>query len=66
MYIDTDGNKYESYKDYVNSPDLDLETVYLKLLSGSRPPQSEDERRIKAEMDEIHARGEIVETNLNF
>lgn len=44
MYIDTDGNKYESYKDYVNSPDLDLETVYLKLLSGSRPPQSEDER----------------------
>ena len=66
MYIDTDGNKYESYKDYVDSPDLDPETVYLKLLSGSRTPQSEEERNIKAEMDEIIANGGIVETNINF
>ena len=66
MYIDVDGNKYESYKYYVNSPDLDPETVYFKLLSGSRTPQNEEERKIKAEMDEIIANGGIVETNLNF
>lgn len=66
MYIDADGNKYESYKDYVNSPDLDPETVYFKLLSGSRTPQNEEERKIKAEMDEIIANGGIVETCLNF
>lgn len=36
MYKDPDGNFYDSYEDYVNSPDLDPETVYIKLLSGSR------------------------------
>ena len=44
MYIDADGNKYESYKDYVDSPDLDPETVYVKLLSGVRTPQNDEER----------------------
>ncbi len=66
MYIDADGNKYESYKDYVDSPDLDPETVYIKLLSGARTPQNEEERKIKAEMDEIIANGGIVETNINI
>ena len=66
MYIDADGNKYESYKDYVDSPDLDAETVYFKLLSGVRTPQNDEERRIKAEMDEIIANGGIVEININF
>lgn len=66
MYIDADGNKYESYKDYVNSPDLDSETIYIKLLSGARTPQNDEERKIKAEMDEIIANGGIVETILNF
>lgn len=66
MYIDIDGNKYKSYKDYVNSPDLDPETVYIKLLSGVRTPQNNEERKIKAEMNEIIANGGIVETSLNF
>lgn len=66
MYIDADGNKYESYKDYVDSPDLYPETVYIKLLSEAMTPQNDEERKIKDEMDEIHARGEIVETSLNF
>ena len=51
---------------YVNSPDLDPETVYIKLLSGARTPQNEEERNIKAEMDEIIANGGIVETNVNI
>ena len=66
MYKDPDGNIYDSYEDYVNSPDLDPETLYIKLLSGTRTPQNEEERKIKAEMDEIIANGGIVETCLNF
>ena len=66
MYIDVDGNKYKSYKDYVNSPDLDPENIYIKLLAGVRTPQNDKERTIKAEMDEIIANDGIVETYLNF
>lgn len=66
MYIDADGNKYESYKEYANSPDLDLENIYIKLLAGVRTPQNDFERKVKAEMDEIIANGGIVEINLNF
>jgi hypothetical protein len=66
MYIDVDGNKYKSYEDYVNSPDLDPENVYYKLLAGIRIPQNEYEIKLKAQMDEIHAKGQIIETNLNF
>lgn len=66
MYIDPDGKKYNSYMDYVNSPDLDTETIYIKLLAGVRTPQNETERRIREQMDEIIANGGIVETSLNF
>ena len=66
MYIDVDGNKYKSYEDYVNSPDLDPENVYYKLLAGVRKPQNNYEIKLKAEMDEIRAKGQIIETNLNF
>ena len=66
MYIDIDGNRYESYKDYANSPDLEPEDIYIKLLSGARTPQNDEERKIKAEMDGIIAKGGIVETNIKF
>ena len=66
MYIDVDGNKYKSYEDYVNSPDLDPEVIYIKLAAGVRTPQNEYERRLKAEIDEMRAKGQIIETNLNF
>jgi hypothetical protein len=45
MYIDADGNKYESYKDYVNSPELDSYSIYIKLLAGVRTPQNDEEKR---------------------
>ena len=35
MYIDEDGNKYESYKDYANSPDLDLEDIQIIMLPAN-------------------------------
>ena len=66
MYIDVDGNKYKSYEDYVNSPDLDPEEVYYKLLAGVRTHQNECEIKLEAQMDEIIANGGTVETNLNF
>ena len=66
MYIDVDGNRYESKEDYNNSPDLDMETIYVKLLAGVRTPQNEHERKLKVEMDKIITNGGIVETDLNF
>ena len=66
MYIDIDGNTYQSKEDYYNSPDLELEDIYMYLLSGKRTPQNESESEIKAEMDKIQASGGIVETSLNF
>lgn len=66
MYIDVDGKKYKSYEDYVNSPDLDPEVIYIKLAAGVRTPQNEYEINLKTEMDEIRAKGQIIETNLNF
>ena len=66
MYIDVDGNKYNSYEDYANSPDLDLEVIYIKLAAGVRTPQNEYEMKLKSQMDEIIANGGTVETNLNF
>ena len=66
MYIDVDGNKYKSYEDYVNSPDLDPEVIYIKLAAGIRMPQNEYEMKLKSQMDEIIANGGTVETNLNF
>ena len=66
MYIDADGNKYESYKDYVNSPELDSYTIFIKLLSGVRTPQNDEEKKMKEWMDEMHAQGKIIETDFNF
>jgi len=66
MYIDADGNKYESYMDYVNSPEFDSYTVFIKLLSGVRTPQNDEEKKMKEWMDEMHAQGKIIETDFNF
>ena len=63
MYIDTEGHKYNSYEEYINSPNLDL--VYSKLWSGERPPQDEREKEIKKELDEMKSRGEYLELNFD-
>ena len=61
MYIDVDGNEYQSYKDYANSPELDSYNIYIKLLSGVRTPQNDEERKLKEWMDEMHAQGKIID-----
>ncbi len=61
MYKDVFGNTYESYEDYVNSPDLDTDLVYIKLWRGERTPQNDEERRIKKELDEMKAKGQTPE-----
>ena len=65
MYIDTEGHKYSSYEEYINSPDLDLDLIYSKLWSGERTPQNEREKEIKKELDEMKSRGEKLELNFD-
>ena len=65
MFIDADGHKYNSYEEYINSPDLDLDLIYSKLWSGERTPQSEQEQEIKKELAEMKSRGEKLELNFD-
>ena len=60
-FTDSDGNIYESYEAYCNSPDLDPYTVMLKLHSGSRKPQNEYERKLLKEMKDIEQRGGMID-----
>ena len=65
-YEDADGKVYDSYEAYCNSPDLDTYTVMLKLWSGSRTPQSDEEKRILAELDEFRRNGGIPDFTENI
>ena len=65
MYKDVFGNTYESYEEYVNSPNLDTDLVYIKLWRGERTPQNDEERRIKQELDEMKANGLTPEFNFD-
>ena len=60
-YTDSDGNVYDSYEAYCNSPDLDSYTVMLKLHSGARTPQNDYERKLLKEMREIEAHGGTID-----
>ena len=64
-YIDPDGNVYESYDAYCNSPDLDMYSVMLKLWSGSRTPQSDFEQRLFAQLEEIRRSGGLPDFTEN-
>ena len=65
-YTDSDGNVYESYEAYCNSPDLDDYTIMLKLHAGSRSPQNDYERRLLAEMKEIERSGGMIDFSENI
>ena len=60
-FTDSDGNIYDSYEAYCNSPDLDEYTVMLKLHSGSRKPQNDYERKLLDEMREIERNGGVID-----
>lgn len=63
MFVDAEGHKYNSYEEYVSSPDLDLDLIYSKLWSGERIPQNEREKEIKKELDEMKSKGKKLELN---
>ena len=65
-YTDSDGNVYESYEAYCNSPDLDDYTIMLKLHAGSRTPQNDYERRLLAEIKEIERNGGLIDFSENI
>ena len=61
MYKDPLGNTYASYEEYVNSPNLDTDLIWIKLWRGERTPQNNEERRIKKELDEMDRKGLVPE-----
>ena len=65
-YTDADGNVYESKEAYYNSPDLDTYEVMLYLHAGRRKPQNDFERSLLREMQEIEARGEMIDFSENI
>ena len=61
MFKDPLGNTYTSYEEYVNSPHLDMDLIWLKLWQGERTPQNDEERHIKMELDEMDRKGIVSE-----
>lgn len=60
-YISADGKTYKDYQEYCNSDDLELDDKFRKLLSGSRTPQTEDERLWLGNMRKIQSEGKVIE-----
>lgn len=48
-----------------NSPDLELEQIYVYLTLGSRTPQNEDEKKLLKEIKRIKKQGYTVEIPFN-
>ena len=65
MFKDELGNTYASYEEYVNSPNLDSDLIYLKIWKGERTPQNEEERRIKKELDRMKRKGQTIELDFD-
>lgn len=64
-YISPDGDAYESYEAYCNSPDLELYEIMLKLHAGTRTPQNDSERRILEQLKEIEESGGQIDFTEN-
>ena len=60
-YTDPDGNVYESYEAYCNSPELDTDLIQMKLWRGLRTPQNEFERGLLKEIEEAKRAGKYLE-----
>ncbi|MCQ2172759.1 MAG: hypothetical protein MJZ17_08435 [Bacteroidales bacterium] len=60
-YISAGGKTYKDYQEYCNSDDLELDDKFRKLLSGSRTPQTEDERLWLGNMRKIQSEGKVIE-----
>ena len=60
-YVAPDGTVYKSYEEYVNSPDLDLDLVQLKLYQRQRKPQNDSEERLLSEIKKAEKEGKYLE-----
>ena len=60
-YRGPDGFLYDSYEDYVNSPDLDTDIIQSKLTTGQRKPQNDFERRLLKEIQQAKKEGKTLE-----
>lgn len=60
-YTDPDGNEYESYEAYCNSPDLDMDLIQVKLWNGQRKPQNVFERSLLKEFEQGKREGKYFE-----
>ena len=61
LYKDPFGKEYSSYKEYINSLDLDSDLICLHLWIGDRTPQNAEDEKIKKELDEMSAKGQTPE-----
>ena len=60
-YVAPDGREYPSYEAYCNDPDLDLDLIQTKLLSGTRKPQNDFERKLLKDMRAALKEGKYYE-----
>ena len=60
-YISADGKTYKDFQEYCNSDDLELDDKFRKLLSGSRTPQTEEERALLENMRKLQAEGKVID-----
>ena len=60
-YRAPDGTVYNSYKEYVNSPDLDSDIIQSKLWTGERKPQNASERELLREIQNAKKKGTCLE-----
>ncbi len=60
-YRAPDGTFYDSYEDYVNAPDLDLDIIQSKLWRGERKPKNDFERNLLKEIKEAQKKGVYLE-----
>ena len=56
-----EGEHYDSYKAYCNSPDLDMDLVQVKLWKGERTPQNDLERKLLVEIEQAKKDGKYLE-----
>ena len=64
-FISPEGDVFDSYQDYCNSPDLDPDLVVLKLWRGVRIPQNDYERVLLTDLEEMKQNGKCIEVDFN-
>jgi hypothetical protein len=56
-FTDDLGIEYDTYSEYVNSPNLNLDIIYNYLARGKRTPQSQEEKEWQVEGKRLLKKG---------